>query len=272
LTLPGGFPIDDVVRILDERTRDETSEVRLGVATRLVARNLGQGANGRHFALYDIRGDEFPMLYEHGVFRPLEEVLEDGTDIAEVSYFAIFPGDTLGMIYNHRGPKQGQFSAYLMELTDLEVQFIIVTRPDLIESIARAGGVRLLNLAVRLEDMGQMRAMGLPGIRALAQEVPAGEVEVILHARTVDQRRNLGRYVQALLPRLGGPNGSFKKARAVLTDADALTDGRTVDLLEDRLVMSQEVDTILGHRNFLDEDSAVQALEDAYAAVEARLA
>ncbi len=269
---PGGFPAADITRLIGEMAKGGTAEIPLGLGLRLVAKGLGKKACGHHVVLYRVSHNDLPLLYENGEFRPLEDVISSGADIAEPAHFAFFPDDIVANLYNHNGPKQVQLASYLLTTMNLDVLFMPIAREDIIESIANAGGVQLFSLRVKVEDLQRFDGMSLGGMKALGEDFPVGTVEIILRATNPDQKRRLGRVIQRTAGQLQSNRRAkyVDKARVKLTDADALSDGREVNLIEDLIVLTQHVDTVPGNRRYVEEASAVDALEDAYRRVQGR--
>jgi hypothetical protein len=271
--LAGGFPAAKVLKSIDEMVVAGTAELKISLGQRLVAKSLGKATHGHHIVFYRVSSDDLPMLYENGEFRPLEEVIAAGVDIAEPAHFAFFPNGVVAHLYNHQGPKQAQLASYLLQTMDTDVIFDPIARDDVLASIANAGGVSLFKFRARAEDLSRFDGMHLEGMRQLANDFPVADVEIILRARTDDQRRALGGRIQGVVQRAtqAGRRGYVENAKVALKDTDALSEGREVDILQDVIVLTQSVDTMPGQRRYLEEDSAMSALEDAYRKVRARL-
>jgi hypothetical protein len=268
----GGFPRDNILENLEKMAKNGTAELDVSFGRRLIAKSLGKSTQGRHIVLYRISSDDLPMLYEGGQFRPLADVIEATADIAEPAHFAFFPDDVVGHLYNHVGPKQPNLSTYLFQTMSLEVVFDPIAREDILASIANAGGVRLFRFRARAEDLARFNGIGLDGMRALAEDNPIGDVEIVLRATTPDQKRDLATTMGRILPRLSRANRRefVENAKVALTDADALSEGREVDVFTDPIVLTQQVSTIPGQKRYLEEESAMKALEDAYQTVQGR--
>lgn len=268
------FPRARICEIFEELTQNEEAELDISFGQKLVAKSLGQSAQGHHhIVLYRVSSDNLPMLYEHGRFRPLAEVINATTDIAEPTHFGFFPRGIIGNLYNHQGPKHAQLATYIVEKTDLDVIFDAIARDDVLASIREAGGVRLFNFRVRSEDLGRFENISLDGMRALANDFPASDIEIVLRATTPDEKRNMGRAIERLATRLrqGNRRQYVEKAKVAMNDTDALSEGREVDVFNDPIVLTQRVDTIPGQKRYLEEESAVAALEDAFRRVRNRL-
>ena len=270
--LDGGFQAMQVLRLAREMARHGTAELDIGLGRRLIAKALSRRPEGHHMVLYQVRGDDLPMLYENGAFRPLADVIHENADIAEPTHFAFFPDDVLGHLYNHYGPKPVQLSKYLFETMQYDVLFDAIARDDVLTSIANAGGVRLFRFP-RAEDLGRFEGMSLDGMRALADDLPVGDVEVVLRATTPEQKRSMGRALQQIVTRArrGDRSRYIETAKVAMTDADDLSEGREVDVFTDPIVLTQEVATIPGQRRYLEESSAMDALETAYQRIRSRL-
>ena len=273
--LPGEFPADQVQTLINEMVAGHKAELDIGLGQKLVAKSLGNPGSmvGYHIVMYRVSSDDLPMLYENGEFRPLADVIATNVDIAEPAHFAFYPNSILAHLYNHNGPKQVQLSSYLHETMDFDVLFDVIARGDVLSSIADAGGVRLFKFRVRTEDLSRFQGLGLDGMRALADDLPVGDIEVILRATTPEQKRAFGNSVQRIASRIGQAQRRkyVEKAKVALNDTDALSEGREVDILDDPVVLSQQVDTIPGQRRYLEEGSAMSALEDAYRKVSGQL-
>ncbi len=273
--ITGGFPAQQVHRNLRTLVASRRAEVGIGAGQKLVAKALKapRRSRGRHLVLYKVSHDDLPLLYDQGTFQPLADVINATTNLAEPAHFAFFPDDIVAHLYNHNGPKERNLAAYLATTMDMDVLFGAVPREDVLQSIAEAGGVKLFDLRLRVETAALLNGMPLRGMQILSEEYTTADVEVILRATTPAERRSLGALmvnVGWFLQRAGGRR-AVRRAKVALDDTDELSEDRLVDLLDDKLGLTELVETVPGQKRYLEESSAMSALEDAYDKVAGRL-
>lgn len=223
--------------------------------------------------LFRIESENTPYVYNRatGELRPLEDILNDIPELAQPTYYGFFPDSTMAFVYNHLGPKEAQLAAYLKAIDQsLDYVFPPVARQNVLEAIAQNGGVRLFNLRVPTDQLVRLNHIqDLNALSVLARSLPVGDVEIIVRARTDDQKRGLARAVERIGQALGEGHTSeaVEKAKIELAELDAISGDSALNLLEDKLVVSHTVDTVAGNVGYLDEASARDAIEEAHRAV-----
>lgn len=256
------------------------AELSTGKGQSLLAKAPGKrrGDHGHHVVLYRIESDDLPFLLDRsaGDFKPLEEVLNRLLELAQPTYYGLFDNGIVTFVYNHAGPKESQLASYLYWIDEAKFDYTFppIARHDILEAIAANQGVRLFNIRVPTDQLARLSDIDeLAGMRAIADGLPVGDVEIIVRARTDSQKSALGNVIQRIAPRLQSDNhrGAIEKARVELAEIDGVTGDESLNLLLDKLVVTHTVDTVPGNRRYLDETSARDALEEAYAQVAQRL-
>lgn len=233
--------------------------------------------SGLHIVLYQVETQDLPFLRDPQTrdFRPLEDVLRGAPELGQPTYFGFFPGDVMAFVYNHKGPKEAVLGSYLHWLDNrMNHTFLPVVREDVMDAIRDASGVRLFNIRVATDQLARLSDIdSLAGMGEVARRLPSGSVEVTVRAKTDDQKRSLGQLVGRVGGRLGTRNhrAAIERARVELAELDGLSGRSALDLLEDKLVVSHLVATVPGHRTYLREDAARDALEEAYSSVGQRI-
>ncbi|MGD0880093.1 MAG: hypothetical protein ABSB09_00805 [Acidimicrobiales bacterium] len=270
---PAPVNLDLLHHRLEAVAQAGAAEMPMSLGQRLVGQALASrpGDVGVHFVMYRIQTEDLPFLRDPatGTFRPLEDVLDQAPELAQPTYYAFFPDNTMAFVYNHQGPKEAQLGSYLhwLDPHHLDHTFPPVTRDDVIQAIQQSGGVRLLNIRVPTDQLARLDDIrSLAGMKAVANRLPVADVEIIVRASTDDQRRGLGEVVSQIGEALLSPGrrSAVKKARIELSDLDGVSGMSDLDLLVDRLVVSHPIDTIEGNRKYLDETSARDGIEIAY--------
>ncbi|HET9060523.1 MAG TPA: hypothetical protein VFN61_11425 [Acidimicrobiales bacterium] len=273
---PAGFVPADAVGAIRKAVQSGTAELSIGRGQSLLAKapRKRPGDHGHHVVLYRIESDDLPFLLDRstGDFKPLEEVLNSLPELAQPTYYGLFDDGIVTFVYNHVGPKESQLASYLywLDETKFDYTFPPVARNDILEAIAANQGVRLFNIRVLTDQLVRLSDISeLAGMRAVAEGLPVGDVEIIVRARTDTQKSALGNVIQRIAPRLRSANhrGAIEKARIELAEIDGVTGDESLNLLLDKLVVTHTVDTVPGNRRYLDETSARNALEEAYVQV-----
>lgn len=272
-TQPGPLNLDRLRHCLDAVRADGSAEMEMALGERLVGQVLAPraGDKGTHLVLFRIQTENLPYLRDPqtGEFRPLEEVLHQVPELAQPTYYSLFPDQTMAFVYNHQGPKEVQLASYLHWLDPhrLNHTFPPVARDDVLAAVQENGGVRVLNIRVPTDQLTRISDIeSLAGMRAVARGLPVADVEIIVRAKTDNQKRDLGQIVGQIGRALGSPNhrAAIRKAKIELAELDGLSGLTDLDLLADRLVVSHPIDTITGNRKYLDEASARDGIEAAY--------
>jgi hypothetical protein len=272
---PVPFDADRAMQLLRSAITAGTAEIPSGQGQSVVGSPLRRRPNdqGRHMVLYKIESGNTPFVYNRatGEMRPLEDILQAVPELAQPTYYGFFPDSTMAYVYNQVGPKEVQLAAYLFAIhQSLDYTFPPVARHDVLQAIAQSAGVRLFNIRVPTDQLARLNHIAdLSALAVLAQSLPVGDVEIIVRARTDDQKRGLAGAVERIGRALGAGNTSeaVEKAKVQLAELDALSGDSALSLLEDKLVVSHVVDTVAGNARYLDEASAREAIEEAYRAV-----
>jgi hypothetical protein len=216
--------------------------------------------NGRHLTLYSVRDDDLPSLYRNNQIVALEDALGDeNVEIAEPTYFGCFDNGVIGFVYNHYGPRASRLSNYLAGVGIGDFTFAPIIRQDVMNRIAGADGLKMLKVRVRNEENLDLGGTTLRSARRLVDENAVSDVEVVLRAHgEVEQRGFLQRVAESL--------GILSAQNARSAHVEIVEDGQSelIDLVAARVTVTREIDTVPGHKKYLDPQEAVQALDEAY--------
>lgn len=271
---PRPLDIDRAATAVGKANRAE-QEMPLSAGRTIVGRRLRarQYDAGVHVVLYQVETEDLPFLRDPRTreFRPLEEILASGVELAQPTYYGFFPADIMAMVYNHKGPKEAALGSFLFFLDNgVNHTFLPIVRDDVLQAIRDAAGVRLFNIRAQTDQLVRLSDIeSLAGLGDVARRLPSGSVEIIVRARTDDQKRSLGRVVARIGSRLGTANhrAAVEKATVELAELDEVSGAAALNMLESKLAVSHRIATVPGHRTYLDEASARDGLEEAYGSV-----
>jgi hypothetical protein len=232
----------------------------------LVAKTLGQGRRGAHLALFLVQEEDLPYLYNNGQFSTLDAFISGGR-VADPTYFAFFPNNVLAFVFSRRGPKPKGLARYLSAKLTLELDFPVIPRPGILDTVAEAGEVKLVDVKVPA-DSADLLGDDVLGraTRMLAETLQFADVELIFRARTKADRERFTRRIQEVLPSWldSSHKAALKKAQAVLGSEDTYSGDRPLNLLEDLIVFQADIELVPGSRRYLEEADVMSELENAY--------
>jgi hypothetical protein len=265
-----------LIRLLNELVAGGEASVELPSGQSLIVKPLGRVRNAYCLVLYRVSSQDLPMLYNQasGEIRPLDEIMGDEAfDIAEPTYFALFPEGILGFVYNHPGPKPRHLIRYLDELTNIEADAWPIPRPDALMAVEQAGGVKAFSIKIPTAGVSALRDTTLADALRLADTMQAGDIEITLHARGDAQRQRLAQRVQEVARSLIEPlrHQDRAKLKVELEGDDDYVGERALDLLNEYFVIEREISTIPGRRRYLEEGDAVRSIIRAYSELEGSL-
>lgn len=232
----------------------------------LVAKTVGQGRRGAHLALFLVQEEDLPYLYSNGQFSTLDALVQGGR-VADPTYFAFFPNNVLAFVFNQKGPRPKALARYLFAKLDLELDFPVIPRPSILDTVAQAGEVKLVDVKVPAETAHLLGDDVLGrATRMLAEALQFADVELVFRARTRADRERFTRRMQEVLPSWLGTSriDALKKAQAVLGSEDTYSGDRPLNLLEDLIVYQADIDLVPGSRRYLEESDVMSELEGAY--------
>jgi hypothetical protein len=253
-----------VLTALDDLVAAGDAEYAAMAGRVLVGKTVGQGRRGAHLALFLVREEDLPYLYNNGQFATLDAFISGGR-VADPTYFGFFPNNVLAFVFNQSGPRPKALARYLSAKLNVELDFPVIPRPRILDTVAEAGEVKLVdvkiptNSAHLLGDNALRRATEM-----LAETLQFADVEFVFRARTKADRERFTRRIQEVLPSWLDNKAALKKAQAVLGSDDTYSGDRPLNLLEDLIVFQADIDLVPGSRRYLEEADVMSELERAY--------
>lgn len=261
------FPAEDIHRLLSELD-GETIREPAGVGRYHLVETYGQRANAWNLVLYRVSAEDLPMLYDTATraIRPLDEVLgTDAVDVAEPTYFGFFPDGVAGFVYNHRGPKTRDLERYIMSKVEMrDFEFRPLPRLDVLQALEAAGEAKVFDVRLPVEFGDAFDDTPLAEAVSFGRSMNSTTVEVILRAKTTEDRDGMVRRISDWVRGLSGDQRRLLEAMRVQLGAGEDYKGdRALDLLDEHLVIEAQIETVTGRR-YLERDDAIRQLTLAY--------
>jgi hypothetical protein len=196
--------------------------------------------------------------------------------IIEQTFFAVYDKRYVGIVRNQYGPGIGRLADYLDNITDVHqtVDFQPLVRSDTFEQLNHIDQLRALTFKVRSDAVSELQnERTIYEVLKGPSEI-SDEAELIEVTLSVGRQRNasLGTALKGSVRRLSrrADIGDLATKFEVTYDSD---DGerRSVNVLDDRLMSSQEIETTSPRAGRLREDSAYRAIDNAYKALKDKL-
>jgi hypothetical protein len=230
---------------------------------RLWARNDGQGGMlglVRHSALPPVdHGDHIEQLD-----------LGDAAGIIEQMFFRVFDGRYVGVVRNQLGPRVGRLADYLEARSPdhfQPVEFMPMARADTVEQLQRIRDLRRVKLKVRRAGIAALQdEQTVYDVLSPAAE-RAGDAQTVELEFSVGRRKNanLGAALTRAVRRLSGRDDIGELASTFhIAFGDDDGDRHEVNVLDDRLVSWETIDTTAPEGGGLSDQSAYGALNNAY--------
>ena len=224
-----------------------------------------------------IRRSGLPMVERSGSLSELGIPPDSG--LLEPVHVVVFGGNIVGSDFNHFGPRMSGLSRYLADRGNglcPNVTFERLLRRDAEEQLRRFGELRLFRLRIRpsfirvMEEASEDLSAALRAAHGVGE---AEEVELILRAgrsRKSVLSRNMLRIVRFLSRREETQSEASKFEVAGVNPVTGLVEH--LDLLQEQLIVRKQIVRQTDRGRALDAQSAFQAIEEAYAEVEAEVA
>ena len=217
-----------------------------------------------------VRRSGLPQLERAGSVTDLNIAPDQG--LLETTHVVFFPGNVVGVEYNHYGPRISLFGSYLHLLSDgavAKVNFSPVLRGDPTRQLDRLSDIRLFDISVRRPYIGSVRqaesSLGdtLEANARLFDE--PDKVQVVLRYPSARRRSALD-FLRDRLRTLVSFNSQQPvidrfKVRGYCEDSSRV---ETLDLLKDNIIATKQVVRLGGRGRAIDPGSAFQAISESY--------
>lgn len=267
--LPHDFASHNVVgtlEALDPHAGDAHQTTSDG--RRLFGRVLDNPPNGPHFlSLYEIRHSDLPSIERGGDIEDLDLVADAG--LAEGIHACFFPRSVVGILYNHYGPRSNRLADYMNHKANLAPKIALqpLIRADVLAQLEDLKQINLLDLKVPVSEAAllQQNHRGLYSTIMSAQQLATSRSVVLalgLDRRNEDATNGVKRLIRSLVQR--GRAGSFDrlKVRGVNRWTES---SEMIDILAEKIAVKKEVRTRSDESRTVADDSAREAIGNAYA-------
>ena len=232
---------------------------------------LGQGAGTRPRVRYcRVRRAGLPQLERAGYVTDLNIASDEG--LLEATHAVFFPGNVVGVEYNHYGPRFSSFGSYLHRLSEgavAKATFSPILRDDPTRQLDRVTDIRLFDITVRRPYIDSVRQASVSLADTLdtnAQLFDEPEkVQVVLRYSAARRRsawdilRNITRSL--VVSNTQDPILDRFRIRGHCEDSDKV---EALDLLKDNIIAIRQVVRLGGRGRAIDADSAFAAIIESY--------
>ena len=217
-----------------------------------------------------VRRAGLPQLERAGYVTDLDIAPDQG--LLETTHAVFFPGNVVGVEYNHYGPRISLLGAYLHNLSDgvvAKVKFNPILRDDPTKQLDRLSEIRLFDISVRrpyIESVKQAEASLGDTLEANARLFDEPDkVQVVLRYPTT-RRRSAMDLLRDPLKTLVAFNSQQPvidrfKVRGYCEDSGKV---ETLDLLKDNIIATKQVVRMGGRGRAIDSESAFRAIGESY--------
>jgi hypothetical protein len=189
--------------------------------------------------------------------------------LIEQTFFAVYDKRYVGIVRNQYGPGIGRLADYLDNMTDVHetVDFQSLVRSDTVEQLSHMDQLRVFTFKVRSDAVSELQNDQtiyefFEGPKKVSDDAALIEVTVSVGRQ---QNASLGADLKRSIRRLSrrADIGDLATKFEVTYDSD---DGerRSVNVLDDRLMSSEEIETTSPRAGRLLEESAYRAIDNAY--------
>ena len=218
-----------------------------------------------------VRRSGLPQLERAGSVTDLNIAPDQG--LLEATHAVFFPGNVVGVEYNHYGPRISQFGSYLHLLSDGaagKVSFSPILRGDPTKQLDRLSDIRLFDISVRrpyIDSVKQAESSLGDTLDANARLFDQPDmVQVVLKYPSARRRVALGSLLDRLRTLVSfnsqQPVIDRFKVRGLCEDSGRV---ETLDLLKDNIIATRQVVRLGGRGRAIDPESAFQAIGESYA-------
>ena len=232
---------------------------------------LGHGGGRRPRVQFSrVRRAGLPQLERAGNVSDLNIAPDEG--LLETTHAVFFPGNVVGVEYNHYGPRISLLGHYLHKLSDCGVpraMFSPILRDDPTRQLDRLTDIRVFDIAVRRPYIDSVRRASSSLADAL--EANAGlfdepeSIQLVLKYPAA-RRRSAWDFFSTPLRSLVTFNSQSPvidrlRVRGHCEDIDRV---EGLDLLKDNIIATKQLVRLGGRGRAIDPESAFQAIYESY--------
>ena len=212
-----------------------------------------------------VRRSGLPQLERAGNVTDLDIAPDEG--LLEATHAVFFPGNVVGVEYNHYGPRISLFGSYLHKLSDgaaAKVKFSPVLRDDPTRQLDRLTDIRLFDISVRrpyIDSVRQAEASLGDTLDANARLFDEPDKVQVVLRYPAERRRSAWDFLRGPLRTVVAFNSQQPvidrfKIRGYCEDSGRV---ETLDLLKDNIIATKQVVRLGGRGRAIDPESAFQA-------------
>jgi hypothetical protein len=220
-----------------------------------------------------VRRADLPRIEHGGQVMPLNIGPQQG--LLEETHLLFLPDGVVGAEFNFYGPRASRLGTYLIAKCPSlpKVSFDLLVHHDMLEQVNRMVDVRQIHFSVRADyaDLLGHASEDLPAAFSTSKAFLAPPVVAITWKVERHSRRGLGQRALDFLRRLVGEEQRVREGAEAFTarGLNKMTGKvESFDLLQDRLVSTQQVVRSDDRHRGVDHDSMFAAILAAYNALE----
>lgn len=260
--LSGIFPGAPLAERLGSTLTDE-SFVELPTGMELGAMATRK-SSPRGIVLYDVRRENLPAILG-GDYSVRSLALEEEEGMVEATYMTLFERNVVGVLYNHRGPRPRRLASYLQRRFSLGVDLVPVIQADVARLLNRMEAVHHVDFALPVNQ--EVLVEGSEVAEALDELRQATRAKTLYVKAGVWGSRDPGaarQWLDFVRDDVLGGGLLSKFERFKVRGKGEDLELQTIDLLQEHLAVTREVDTVTEGARSVDPVSARRAIESAY--------
>lgn len=227
-----------------------------------------QQAQVPFMALYRIRREDLPSLETTGEIEDLE--LDADAGLAEGIHAAFFAESVVGIMYNHFGPRAGRVPQYLNARAGIDPRIAVqpLIRPEIMQKVNQLSDITIVEIdaPIAMLDLIRESNEGLASALGAARRIATPQ-RVSLRVRFQRNNEGITQRIRELIGQLvnDGRLHAFNKLK--IKGLNEMNDEREwIDILSERITVTADVVTRSDESRTIADESARQAIGDAYAA------